>query len=1416
MGAPVNWGYAVGTSGPSGYSIDNFYIGLQFTAEVKLGTGKIYLTSNNDQQEISLSDSSKVKVRYYTDPSTNSTWTWVDFYFDQLKYSSTYRVSLDKSAFLDPQGSPIVWADRVGWTPLSGDFQTVNAPDFGPPRATNIVQYGKVDGTITIGFSEAVTKANGKITIRADSPTGPVEEIVDLNSSGNWGFKYGSTGITINPINQLKPNTTHYVTLDAGSFVDVDANKLAQTTLTFTTGPDDVRPTFWAFSPVNGGQSTPVDSNIFVTFSEPVYRGNGNIRITIGPPIWEQTYTTLDIQDTSQIEFQPVGTSTPSNTILINLRNQLLPNTQYYLSFDEGAIKDASGNINFSRPLTGFYNFTTGPDTVWPRVIGFSPSNNGKNVELNSDIVLTFDETVQKGSGNITIVEGNNQYGPILETIDVNNANLVQVSGSTVTIKHQIPFKPSKNYHVNFDQNTFTDLYGNNFFGTNSSGSNYYAVKDYTFQTILVNPKITSIAVSSSNGISNNRLNVNDIVFITASFSDVVKVTSNPKMALQIGSSTVLANYVSGSGTDKLVFSYKILPGQNDLNGISIPDNAILLSGATIIDNFGNSAILLNNSVADNPSYLVDTINPTIPRLTSVTASPLPLRPSFSGTAEAGGTVSLFDANNRIIGTTTVNENGVWRFTPSSDLTPGRLSLSAVVTDLAGNQSAKAVLITGNLSSRGDTLTLPINSGDVTLEGSSANDMLTGSNGNDILLGGAGNDVLNGGLGNDTLVGGGGINILNGGSGDDRYRVTIGDLSTTTIIDSSGNDLIEFDFINGAPIENLLEPDLKRTGNQNRDLLISIQQSGRTVQSIIVKDQFKGTSPVIERVLTDSYFTNALSGSRTKSINDVIVGTSASETLWGYGGNDSLFAGAGNDTLYGGDGNDTLYGGLGNDRLFGGDGDDELIGGAGNDYIDGGSGRNDVRYSNASGGVTVDLLNGRASGADGVDTLVNITDIKGSHFDDVLIGDSNSNYIDGGGGSDSIDGGDGFDTVDYSSNMVAIIARLDQGIVTDADGSDSVLNIERLKGSNFNDELYAATSGSVLEGMAGDDLLIGGNGPDRLFGGQGNDTYQVDQIEDVVIEKIGEGTDTIRTTLNFYQLGDNIENLQFQDNSNSFVSYDVTGFGNNLDNWIVGGSGNDQLYGMDGNDLLFGQGGNDMLYGGRGNDAYQVDDGGDQVIEQADEGIDSIRSSLSTFTLPDNVENLQFADGTNNYLSVDCSGNGNELNNWMVGGFGNDQLNGGLGNDELLGQEGNDTLSGGEGDDVLTGGAGADILIGGPGRDVFVYMNNQDSTVSAFDTITDFSADDLLRIGKTISEQNFSIITSQSGDNLATDLALALSAISFTQNCAALVSLTGVGADAGTYAVVSGNSSSQTGFNATSDLVIKVAGSASINANSFY
>ena len=144
-----------------------------------------------------------------------------------------------------------------------------------------------------------------------------------------------------------------------------------------------------------------------------------------------------------------------------------------------------------------------------------------------------------------------------------------------------------------------------------------------------------------------------------------------------------------------------------------------------------------------------------------------------------------------------------------------------------------------------------------------------------------------------------------------------------------------------------------------------------------------------------------------------------------------------------------------------------------------------------------------------------------------------------------------------------------------------------------------------------------------MTGGLGDDTYQVDDVADVVVELAGEGTDIVRTTLSTYALGEHVERLEF------VGSGDFTGSGNALNNVILAGAGNDVLNGGDGNDSLRGGAGQDTLTGGGGTDTLTGGAGADVfVFRDASDSIRGARDTIADFTVgEDSIDFTQMNSG---------------------------------------------------------------------------------------------------------------------------------------------------------------------------------------------
>jgi Ca2+-binding RTX toxin-like protein len=395
---------------------------------------------------------------------------------------------------------------------------------------------------------------------------------------------------------------------------------------------------------------------------------------------------------------------------------------------------------------------------------------------------------------------------------------------------------------------------------------------------------------------------------------------------------------------------------------------------------------------------------------------------------------------------------------------------------------------------------------------------------------------------------------------------------------------------------------------------------------------------------------------------------------------------------------------------------------------------NSVDYSPSNDGVFVDLERPTQQGgyAQG-DVLIDVSEVIGSVFDDVIRGSNTSDYppdavklvgknlvftttllnpgenfliggngsdvLEGRGGADILVGGSfnsdfGFDYASYESSPSAVTVRL-KGVGSDtqtaiANGGDAtgdtLVGIEGLIGSRFNDTLTGNSLNNVLAGGLGDDILDGRGGIDT-----------VDYSRDHFFDSVGAGNTADRVDVRLGINGASGIGAEFRlnlpDNFFTRISTDtlvsienVTGTAGS--DTIVGNEQDNVLDGRGGNDLVDGGFGNDTLIGGSGintasfvsHDAGVVPIGETNTISLGNNGADgSYTRSHVVFTLPvhsvvdetDILRGFQDVQGSNRAETI----NGNEQNNVLDGRGGGDVLDGGLGNDTLIGGEGIDTAS---------------------------------------------------------------------------------------------------------------------------------------------
>ncbi len=513
---------------------------------------------------------------------------------------------------------------------------------------------------------------------------------------------------------------------------------------------------------------------------------------------------------------------------------------------------------------------------------------------------------------------------------------------------------------------------------------------------------------------------------------------------------------------------------------------------------------------------------------------------------------------------------------------------------------------------------------------------ITGTSGNDTLTSGAGNDTIDGAGGFDTLSYANatatvlvnlGTGIAWGGAGDDvllNIEALIGSEFGDSLIGSAADNTLS-----GGAGDDLLD------GAEGVDLLsYASAPAGVNVDLLLGRVSGGAGNDQVAR----------LEGVVGSAFDDILKGDATANALSGGLGNDSLDGGAGIDlvsylgaasavavnlalgTATGADGNDTLIGFeevLGSafgDTLIGDGFDNFLEGMAGDDVVDGGAGFDAVTYRLSNAAVTVNLGTGLASGGQGNDTLVRIEQVTGSAFNDLLTGDSADNTLVGGAGNDVLDGAGGSDAVSYANALAAVTVSLSAGTASGADGSDTLIGIERIHGSAFNDE---------LTGDGGQNVLRGNGGDDRIDGGAGTlDAADYTNAPKAVVVNLALGT-------------------------------------------ASGGDGSDTLIGIE---QLIGSAYADTLVGDSSPNSFRGN-GGDDLIDGG-LGVDSVdfSAAVSAVTVSLWEHKVTGADGTDTLTSIEevigsafaDSLTGDAANNTFTGGGGDDSLDGDSGLDFAL------------------------------------------------------------------------------------------------------------------------------------------------------
>lgn len=376
--------------------------------------------------------------------------------------------------------------------------------------------------------------------------------------------------------------------------------------------------------------------------------------------------------------------------------------------------------------------------------------------------------------------------------------------------------------------------------------------------------------------------------------------------------------------------------------------------------------------------------------------------------------------------------------------------------------------------------------------------------------------------------------------------------------------------------------------------------------------------------------------------------------------------------------------------------------------------------------------------------------MRGEAGNDTLDGGPGEDWLRGGPGNDAMVGGDGFDRADYRDSAAGIEVDLAAGVATDGmGGNDTLLSIERVIGTDFDDILIGDAGDNSFTGEQGDDVINGGDGRDYVWYGRATDAVSVELATGQVSG--GEGNDTLVSIemvggSNFGDtlLGNGVDNWfdpDWEDNDTT-PNYTQGGtdtidgrggqdgvwYGNAVSGIIANlatgtatdGNGNidtltniEMVFGSDHDDTLIGDGADNVFWDGAGDDTVEGAGGDDRFI-LGQQGSDTIDGGSGSDTLVQTLETFDPGDPNFVYeLDLPNSYSGaadnptlsdtiTNVENLELSGDIDTEFTGNAADNRVLTDAGDDVISTGGGADTLDGRGGDDIYEGGSGRDTFI------------------------------------------------------------------------------------------------------------------
>jgi Ca2+-binding RTX toxin-like protein len=896
-----------------------------------------------------------------------------------------------------------------------------------------------------------------------------------------------------------------------------------------------------------------------------------------------------------------------------------------------------------------------------PTVSTFSPSSSATGVLTSANIVITFSENIQRGTGTITLQTAG---GDFVESFNAASSPRLTITGNTLTIDPLFELQNNTHYVLNIQSGNIKDMTGNAYAGTSS----------YDFSTpTLVSATAAGIAGNDDCVLPNGHASYSSdgrYVIFDSFASNLVAGDNNAAgydwaaiytsasdvfiKDLQTGSITCVSTSDASMGTpvmgnsDSFFGSFsgdgRYVVFESDANNLtwmeisSIPGahsefpfpnspDAYWVAGDrnthtdVFVKDLLTGTIKIASADVNGLTHLGSSCNASISFDGRYVVFESTLSDEFGITSDANGaagsiylkdmqtgSIRQVDTNSAGVG---ANFGGIFHTSISSD---GRY----VVFD-----SGATNLTAGDLNNQFDVFVKDLQTGTVSLISSNSANVASNALSENGSFSADGRYVVFESIA-DNLV---------AGDTNAQRDIFVKNLQTgeTRLVSSNAAGVAG----NAASSNAQISADGHYVlFNSGADNLASEGEDFVAWEDVFIKDLQTGA---IKRVANNAI--NAAFSADGQSI--VFTGMDTDNNVYQVSNPFSLM-------LTGDASANTLTGGSGNDTLDGKAAADTMVGAAGNDiyYVDN-AGDTITEAANEGTDKVFSTISFTLVGKDNIEnlTLTGSANINatGNSLGNILAGNSGDNILDGGAGNDTINGdagndrfvagssdgndaisgGAGYDILDFSAAGGGVQVNQLTGTTTGSAGSDTLLDhIEEVIGSNFAD---------ILIGSDTNDVLNGGGGNDKLYGNKGSDTYRGDAGDDTFYFSDSDGDDSLAGGMGFDTLDFSNLNGVVQANQFSGVTTGTAGndtlvdifemlIGTRFGDVLAGGNGGDGLKGGAGADQMWGNAGDDWMSGGDGNDRLKLGQGNDTVDFRNGDDIDTIVDFNAGAGSPDKLQ----------------------------------------------------------------------------------------------------------------------------------------------------------------------------------------------------